>query len=122
MEKIANHIYYNDCRCNICNDIRIKLVVELQKENAELKNKVSRRNMQIKDLEKKIKFIEIKPRFGGAAPLSIKAGANFPKWILQELRGEKPGIRFDGFKDGLIMLRYDGEVWIDGSARIGDKR
>ena len=29
-------------------------------------------------------------RFGGGVPLSIKAGANFPKWILQELQGQEP--------------------------------
>ena len=60
-----------------------------------------------------IKFVEINPRFGGGAPLSIKAGANFPKWILQELSGKKQNIRFDGFKDNLIMLRYDSEVWLE---------
>ena len=61
----------------------------------------------------KVKFIEINPRFGGGVPLSIKAGANFPKWILQELLGRKTNIRFNGFKDNLIMLRYDGEVWLE---------
>ena len=61
----------------------------------------------------KIKVVEINPRFGGGVPLSIKAGANFPKWILQESLGEKTTIRFDGFKDNLIMLRYDGEVWLE---------
>ena len=59
-----------------------------------------------------LKFIEINPRFGGGVPLSIQAGADFPKWILQELLGRKPKIRLRGFKDGLIMLRYDGEVWL----------
>jgi carbamoyl-phosphate synthase large subunit len=62
----------------------------------------------------KIKFIEINPRFAGGVPLSIKAGANFPKWIFQELFGVKPNIRFDGFKDGFVMLRYDSEVWLTG--------
>jgi carbamoyl-phosphate synthase large subunit len=62
--------------------------------------------------DKKIKFIEINPRFGGGAPLSIKAGANFPKWILTELIGKNPQIKFDGFEDGLTMLRYDAEVWM----------
>ena len=62
--------------------------------------------------DKKIKFIEINPRFGGGAPLSIKAGADFPKWILSELFAKKTNIRFDTFKDKLIMLRYDGEVWL----------
>jgi len=60
----------------------------------------------------KVKYIEINPRFGGGAPLSIKAGADFPKWILQELAGGKPNIRPDGFKDNLVMLRYDSEVWL----------
>ncbi|MHC4309341.1 MAG: ATP-grasp domain-containing protein [Planctomycetota bacterium] len=59
-----------------------------------------------------VKFIEINPRFGGGVPLSLKSGANFPKWILQGLLGRKTNIRFDGFKDKLIMLRYDGEVWV----------
>jgi carbamoyl-phosphate synthase large subunit len=61
----------------------------------------------------KVRFSEINPRFGGGAPLGIKAGANFPKWILQELLGRKIRIRFDGFKDNLIMLRYDAEVWLE---------
>jgi carbamoyl-phosphate synthase large subunit len=63
----------------------------------------------------KILFTDINPRFGGGVPLAIKAGANFPKWILQELLGRKPRIRFDGFDDSLIMLRYDAEVWLNGS-------
>ena len=58
------------------------------------------------------RFIEINPRFGGGVPLSIKAGADFPRWILQQLTGRNPRIRLDGFKDGLTMLRYDSEVWL----------
>ncbi|MHC4483538.1 MAG: ATP-grasp domain-containing protein, partial [Planctomycetota bacterium] len=65
--------------------------------------------------DNKVKFIEINPRFGGGVPLSIKAGANFPKWILQELLTSKTNISFDAFKDNLIMLRYDGEVWLENS-------
>ncbi|MCK5472830.1 MAG: ATP-grasp domain-containing protein, partial [Planctomycetes bacterium] len=60
----------------------------------------------------RMKFIEVNPRFGGGVPLSIKAGANFPKWLLREMAGKKPKIKFDGFKDGLTMLRYDAEVWL----------
>jgi carbamoyl-phosphate synthase large subunit len=63
--------------------------------------------------ERRKKFIEINPRFGGGVPLSIKAGANFPKWILQGLLHRKTNIRFDGFKDKLTMLRYDDEVWVE---------
>lgn len=70
--------------------------------------------------EGQVKFIEINPRLGGGVPLAIEAGANFPKWILAELLGKKTNIRFDGFNDNLVMLRYDGEVWLkNGKARIG---
>ncbi|MCE5341001.1 MAG: ATP-grasp domain-containing protein [Planctomycetaceae bacterium] len=59
-----------------------------------------------------IKFIEINPRFGGGVPLSIKANADFPKWILQLLTGKIPNIKFDGFENNLVMLRYDEAVWL----------
>jgi carbamoyl-phosphate synthase large subunit len=65
--------------------------------------------------DNRLRFIEVNPRFGGGVPLSIKAGADFPKWILQELVGSKPNIGFDGFKNNLIMLRYDAEVWLKNS-------
>jgi carbamoyl-phosphate synthase large subunit len=66
--------------------------------------------IQTKDHQ--LKFIEVNPRFGGGVPLSIRAGANFPKWILQELLGLQTKIRAQAYDDGLTMLRYDSEVWI----------
>jgi carbamoyl-phosphate synthase large subunit len=58
-----------------------------------------------------IRFIEINPRFGGGAPLSIAAGADFPAWLMAEWRGEDPAIEFDGFTHGLYMLRYDWSIF-----------
>lgn len=63
--------------------------------------------------DNRIKFIEINPRFGGGIPLSIAAGANFPKWILQWWLGENPRIPLTGWRDGLMMLRYDEAIWVD---------
>ncbi len=63
----------------------------------------------------KVKFIEVNPRFGGGVPLSIKAGANFPKWILQELLGKRLIVKSDKFRDNLAMLRYDDEVWLENA-------
>lgn len=59
-----------------------------------------------------IRFIEINPRFGGGAPLSIAAGADFPSWLIQELLGQTPAIAFDGFRHGLCMLRYDWSAFV----------
>ncbi len=69
----------------------------------------------------RIRVIEINPRFGGGAPLSIHAGADFPKWVLQAMLGRKPRIRPDAFKDDVAMLRYDQSVFIpNASRRCGD--
>jgi carbamoyl-phosphate synthase large subunit len=67
----------------------------------------------IVDAGGKINFIEINPRFGGGVLLSIRAGADFPRWILEQLAGREPDIEFGRFKDNLTMLRYDSEVWIE---------
>ena len=69
----------------------------------------------------RIRFTEVNPRLGGGAPLSIRAGADFPKWILQELTGQRPRIGFNNFTDGLLMLRYDAEVWVQESDLRGTK-
>lgn len=61
--------------------------------------------------ERRIRFIEINPRFGGGAPLGIAAGADYPGWLLEELLGRTPAIAMDGFRDGVSMLRYDWSVF-----------
>jgi len=57
-----------------------------------------------------IKFTEINPRFGGGFPLSCAAGADFPKWILQDLLGQRNEEEWNNWKDGVVMLRYDEEI------------
>ena len=61
----------------------------------------------------KIYGIEVNPRFGGGFPLTYLAGANFPKWILQEyLVGGVEIPEFHSWEKNLLMLRYDSEVLI----------
>lgn len=59
--------------------------------------------------------IEINPRFGGGFPLSYLAGANFPKWIIQEyLFDQKIIENFDVWESNLLMIRYDDEILVHG--------
>lgn len=60
--------------------------------------------------------IEINPRFGGGFPLSWEAGARFPRRMIEEILGIEPRTAVDGWKDGLVMLRYDEGVFVDSSA------
>ena len=67
-----------------------------------------------KQADGEIIFIEINPRFGGGHPLTIHAGANFPKWILQELTEGECDASFDCWQDDLAMLRFDDEIIVKG--------
>lgn len=60
-------------------------------------------------------YIEINPRFGGGAPLSIKAGADSSEALLRLLMGE----RCDYYgkkvaKDGEIYSRFDQSILVNG--------
>jgi len=62
---------------------------------------------------KRIVAIEINPRFGGGYPLSYRAGANFPKMLMEEYFMNKKIKYFENWKKNLLMLRYDDEVLIE---------
>ena len=62
-------------------------------------------------------FIEINPRFGGGAPLSMKAGARSSEAILELMDGE--AVEVHDVADGAIYSRFDQSVCItEGKGHI----
>jgi len=59
-----------------------------------------------------IRAFEINPRFGGGYPLSYAAGANFPKWLIEEYLLSQEISYSDNWESNLLMLRYDDEILI----------
>ena len=57
-------------------------------------------------------YIEINPRFGGGAPLSIKAGADSASALLRVLSGEKPGFQRGAAEHGAVYSRFDQSIRI----------
>lgn len=55
-------------------------------------------------------YIEINPRFGGGAPLSMKAGANSIEAILRILSGEQLSYIENAATDGSLYCRFDQSV------------
>lgn len=55
-------------------------------------------------------YIEINPRFGGGAPLSIKAGADSAEMILRILNGEKLEFFPKVAENGAVYSRFDQSV------------
>lgn len=67
-----------------------------------------------------IKYIEINPRFGGGAPMSIKAGADSCMNLYRIMCGEKLAYN-ENYKDDIIFLRFDDAIMInDKMERIDD--
>ncbi|WP_026391637.1 ATP-grasp domain-containing protein [Haploplasma modicum] len=59
-----------------------------------------------------IYFIEINPRFGGGAPMSIMSGANSCKNLLRILNGDQLDYNND-FIENQIYLRFDSSIVIN---------
>lgn len=55
-------------------------------------------------------YIEINPRFGGGAPLTIKAGADSAEALLRLIAGEKLSYIDNAAEDGAIFSRFDQSI------------
>lgn len=55
-------------------------------------------------------YIEINPRFGGGAPLSIMAGADSAEAVLRIIRGEKLCFSQNAAEAGAVFSRFDQSV------------
>lgn len=64
-----------------------------------------------------IKFIEINPRFGGGAPMSIKAGANSALNLYKLLLGEELSYNED-YEDNMIALRFDDSIFLNRNGEL----
>lgn len=62
---------------------------------------------------KKITGIEINPRFGGGYPMSYNAGANYPKFLIEEYLLLQEITYFEDWKNDLLQLRYDTEIIVN---------
>lgn len=77
--------------------------------------------VQCFETERGVEFIEINPRFGGGAPMSIAAGADSCSRLLQLLKGEALSYDED-FEDGLTFLRFDQSVAVRDSDLVESRR
>lgn len=57
-------------------------------------------------------YIEINPRFGGGAPLSIKAGADSARVCIELLMGKKVAYQPNAAKDNAVYSRFDQSICV----------
>jgi carbamoyl-phosphate synthase large subunit len=60
---------------------------------------------------------EINPRFSGGIGLTIRAGANFPRWLVQLALGYRVRPAIGTFVDGLWMTSYESALYLHAQAQ-----
>ena len=92
-------------------------IIEEVKKVIEILKPIGHITLQCMKTKRGIEFIEINPRFGGGAPISIKAGANSPKNLYRLLMGETLAYN-EEYEDNLLASRHDDAVFINCNGEV----
>lgn len=92
-------------------------IIEKVREVIDVLKPIGHITVQCMKTKDGIKFIEINPRFGGGAPISIKAGANSPKNLYKLLLGEELKYNED-YEENLLALRHDEAVFLNHEGEV----
>lgn len=95
-------------KTRICMDV--KIIAECRKLCTKIRAYGPLAVQLIRDADGTDWYIEINPRFGGGAPLSMKAGARSAEALLRILDGEDAGT-FE-IEDGAVYSRFDQSVCV----------
>ncbi|MDQ0482508.1 ATP-grasp domain-containing protein [Guptibacillus hwajinpoensis] len=68
--------------------------------------------VQVMKTAKGIEFIEINPRFGGGAPMSIQSGADSTENLYRLLLGQQLTYH-ENYRDNLTFIRFDSSICLD---------
>jgi len=73
--------------------------------------------VQLMKTQKGIEYIEVNPRFGGGAPMSIQSGADSCENLFRLLAGEQLTYNED-YRDQLTFLRFDSSICLDANMEV----
>lgn len=76
-------------------------------------------NIQCRVVEGVPTVFEINPRFSGGIPLTIAAGADFPRWLIDLTLGRAVPPAIGAFTDRLWMTNYEEGIFL-GEDRLSD--
>ncbi len=72
--------------------------------------------------QERIVFVEVNPRYGGAANLGFAAGAPTPEFAIRSARGERVEARLEAYEPDLVMLRYAEDRFVRAGPAGGAAR
>lgn len=92
-------------------------IINNVKELLDILRPIGQATIQCIKTKRGIVYIEINPRFGGGAPMSIKAGADSCSNLYRLIAGEELTYN-ENYQEDLTFLRYDSSICIDGNMEL----
>lgn len=72
-------------------------------------------NVQCRVVDGQPVIFEVNPRFSGGIPLTIAAGADIPRWLVELALGRRVASRVGRFTDQMWMTNYETSIFLDPS-------
>jgi carbamoyl-phosphate synthase large subunit len=92
--------------------VRDPQLIELGRACARALDFVGPVNIQCRVVDDRPVVFEINPRFSGGIPLTIAAGADFPRMLVSLARGRRVAPAIGKFTDNLWMTNYEASVFV----------
>jgi len=92
-------------------------IIENVKELVKVLKPIGHITVQLMKTKDGIKYIEINPRFGGGAPMSIQAGADSCENYYKLLLGQKLEYH-ENYRENITFVRFDSSVCLDENLNV----
>lgn len=97
--------------------VKDKEIINSVKELMEKLKPIGHITVQLMKTKKGIEYIEINPRFGGGAPMSIQSGADSCVNLFKLLLGQK--LKYEeNYRENINFLRFDQSICLDENMEV----
>ena len=97
--------------------IRDREIIEDIKRLVKVLKPIGHITVQLMKTNKGIEYIEINPRFGGGAPMSIQSGADSCENLYRLLMGQNLEYN-ENYRDNIMFFRFDNSICVDENLEI----
>ena len=97
--------------------VKDREIIEDIKRLVEVLKPIGHITVQLMKTNKGIEYIEINPRFGGGAPMSIQSGADSCENLYRLLMGQNL-VYNENYRDNIMFFRFDNSVCVDENLEI----
>ncbi|SFT25321.1 ATP-grasp domain-containing protein [Paenibacillus sp. BC26] len=97
--------------------VKDRVIIEDIKRVMKLLKPIGHITVQLIKTNYGIKYIEVNPRFGGGAPMSIQSGADSCENLYRIMLGEKL-VYHENYRDNLLFLRFDNSICLDENMEL----